>query len=290
MVLVLAVVAAGCTSNPSPGASEASGATRGPGSGDWWRPTGTEPLALHWVLDQPLDLDDPLAMGLVDPEGNPLAAPDVYDIDGQTNSAETVEALHRMGKIVICYLDAGVYEAYRPDAHRFPPEVIGRADVGWDDSWWLDIRQIEVLEPIMRDRIENCRAKGFDAVEPDEIDGYQNDSGFPLTYDDQLAYNRAVAAWVHEAGLSVGLKGDIEQAADLEPFFDWTLNEECFRFDECELLRPFVDAGKAVWIAEYRAEDLGAGHCAEAAANRWNAARYQLGLPADGGRIPCPGW
>jgi hypothetical protein len=152
----------------------------------------------------------------------------------------------------------------------------------------LDIRQIDVLEPIMRARIDDCRQKGFDGVEPDEIDGYENETGFPLTHSDQLAYNRAVAGWVHEAGLSVGLKGDIEQAAELEPSFDWTLNEECFRYDECELLDVFIRAGKAVWIAEYREEDLSPERCDAAEQHAWNAARYELGLPIDGGRRPCP--
>ncbi len=229
-------------------------------------------------------------MGLRDLAGDPLPEPDVYDIDGQMNSESTVRALQARGKRVICYFDAGVYESYRPDAGQFPSSVIGNPDEGWDNSWWLDIRQIAVLEPIMRARIEECRAKGFDAVEPDEIDGYSNDSGFPLTAADQLAYNRAIATWVHDAGLSVGLKGDIDQAVDLVSSFDWTLNEECFRYDECDLLNAFVEADKAVWIAEYRATDLTAEDCAEAGRNRWNAARYELGLPSDGGRQPCGGW
>lgn len=276
---------------PSTGAATSTPGTVAEGSpGSRWLPGASRPLTLHWVLSGPLDLDDPVAMGLRDLAGDPLPEPDVYDIDGQMNSESTVRALQARGKRVICYFDAGVYESYRPDAGQFPSSVIGNPDEGWDNSWWLDIRQIAVLEPIMRARIEECRAKGFDAVEPDEIDGYSNDSGFPLTAADQLAYNRAIATWVHDAGLSVGLKGDIDQAVDLVSSFDWTLNEECFRYDECDLLNAFVEADKAVWIAEYRATDLTAEDCAEAGRNRWNAARYELGLPSDGGRQPCGGW
>ena len=278
--------------SPATLAPGAGGTQRAPAvvPGSRWRPGASSPLTLHWVLGGVVDVNDPVAMGLRDLAGNPLPEPDVYDIDGQMNSEATVKALHARGKRVICYFDAGVYESYRPDAGLFPKSVIGSPDEGWDNSWWLDIRQIAVLEPIMRGRIEACRAKGFDAVEPDEIDGYSNDSGFPLTAADQLAYNRAVASWAHEAGLSVGLKGDIDQAADLVSSFDWTLNEECFRYDECQLLNAFVKADKAVWIAEYRAADLTAQDCAAAVRNRWNAARYLLGLPLDGGRQPCGGW
>ena len=256
-----------------------------------WKPSSQQPLALHWVLDGPLDLNDPVAMGQRDPDGDALPEPDIYDIDGQMNTAATVSALQQRGKKVICYFDAGAYESYRPDAERFPKAVIGSPDQGWDNSFWLDIRRIDVLEPIMRDRIADCKAKGFDAVEPDEIDGYENESGFPLTYQDQLAYNRAIATWAHEAGLSVGQKGNLEQTADLVDWFDWTLNEECGRYDECSTggggLQQYSDAGKAVWIAEYRAADL---DCAAMSRQRWNAALYELGLPADGGRGPCPGW
>jgi len=37
----------------------------------------------------------------------------------------------------------------------------------------------------------------------------------------------------------------------LEPLFDWALNEECLSYDECDLLKPFLEAGKAVFHVEY---------------------------------------
>jgi hypothetical protein len=149
-----------------------------------------------------------------------------------------------------------------------------------------------------------CKDKGFDAVEPDEIAGWSNTSGFPLTYQNQLAYNRAVASWVHAAGMSVGLKGDLEQAHDLVGDFDWTLNEECFQYDECTTvsnegpgadgrdwpgLQTFTRAGKAVWIAEYQSYAAGAWQsiCATSKTQHFNTARYKLGLPTSGGRTPC---
>src|SRR5262249_6836736 len=147
-------------------------------------------------------------------------------------------------------------------------------DAKWAGSYWLDIRRIDVLLPIMRARFELCRSKGFDAVEPDEVDGYSNDTGFPLRYADQLAYNRAIADLAHSMGLSVGLKGDIGQVKDLWTAFDWTLNEQCFQFDECADLRTyFVQNGKAVFVVEYA--DRAAGYAANVAdfcprANSWN--------------------
>ena len=80
------------------------------------------------------------------------------------------------------------------------------------------------------------------------VDAYANESGFPLSAADQLTFNRFVATAAHVRGLSVGLKNDLDQARTLQPHFDWALNEQCFQYDECERLKPFVDAGKAVFV------------------------------------------
>ncbi len=93
--------------------------------------------------------------------------------------------------------------------------------------------------------------KGFDGVDPDNVDGYDNDTGFRLSYDDQIAYNVFLANAAHRRGLSVGLKNDLGQIVDLEPYFDWALNEQCYRYHECNELLPFIDAGKAVFHVEY---------------------------------------
>ena len=42
-----------------------------------------------------------------------------------------------------------------------------------------------------------------------------------------------------------------DQAAELEPYFDWALNEQCFEYNECDQLLPFTQAGKAVFGVEY---------------------------------------
>ena len=174
----------------------------------------------------------------------------VYDVDGFTTSQELVTALRSVGKRSICYLSVGAWEDWRPDAARFPSEVLG-ADNGWPGERWVDIRRIDVLAPVLRERIAMCRAKGFDAVEPDNIDGYANHSGFPLTHGDQLRFNRWLAAEVHRHGMSVALKNDLEQVEALVDVFDFAINEQCFEFSECQRLMPFVRAGKAVLHVEY---------------------------------------
>ena len=110
-----------------------------------------------------------------------------------------------------------------------------------------------------------------------------HDPGFPLTYQDQLNYNKFIADLARSIGMSIGLKGDIEQAEDLEPYFDWTLNEECFQYKECGLLQPFLDAGKAVFQVEYKTAT--SNFCPTANTMNFNALRMPLNL--NGGRWPC---
>ncbi|MCX2179430.1 endo alpha-1,4 polygalactosaminidase [Streptomyces sp. SKN60] len=198
-----------------------------------WRPAPG--LAWQWQLSGRLD---------------PTVDVPVYDIDGFDHPASAVADLHRWGRKVICYLSTGAWEEFRPDAAQFPKELLGRSN-GWPGERWLDIRRTDLLAPLMAARLDMCRAKGFDAVEPDNMDGYTNRTGFPLTAADQLTYNRLIARLAHERGLSVGLKNDLDQIPQLLPDFDFAVNEQCAEYEECELLVPFVQAGKAVFHVEY---------------------------------------
>ena len=175
----------------------------------------------------------------------------VYDIDLFDNDANIIANLHAQGKKVICYISVGSWEDWRPDKDQFPPEVIGKNYEGWPGEKWLDIRQIDLLAPIMGARLDLCKEKGFDAVEPDNIDGYTNDTGFPLDETDQLQFNIWLAEEAHMRGLSIGLKNDSDQVAELQPYFDWALTEDCFAEDWCEQFFPFIEAGKPVFAAEY---------------------------------------
>lgn len=201
----------------------------------------------------------------------------MYDVDLFDVPTSTVTALHNQGRTVICYMSAGSFEDWRPDAGSFPDEVLGRSN-GWSGERWLDIRRLDILGPIMEARLDLCAAKGFDGVEPDNIDGYANSTGFPLTGADQLAYNRFLADAAHARGLSIGLKNDVDQAGELEPWFDWALNEECFQYDECETLSVFIQNGKAVFHVEYELEL--AEFCPTTTALGFSSLRKNLDLDA----------
>jgi hypothetical protein len=201
----------------------------------------------------------------------------MYDVDGFDAPASLVTAMHAQNTHGVCYIDAGTWENWRPDAGSFPASVRG-ANNGWPGEQWLDIRQLPILGPIMTARFKMCKNKGFDAVEPDNIDGYSNTTGFPLTAQDQLTYNEWIAETVHALGLSVALKNDVDQVGDLVSSFDFVIDEQCFEFSECDHLLPFINARKAVFEVEYNLDP--SKFCPQANAMNFNSMKKDLGLGA----------
>jgi hypothetical protein len=201
----------------------------------WWQPPPRP--TWYWQLQGKIKNAEPVA---------------VYDIDGFETSPAELALLHGEGKHVICYIDVGTAENWRPDYRSFPESVLGAPDEGFPNERWLDIRQLGVLEPIMEKRFAMCREKGFDAVEPDNMEGYANASGFPLTAEQQLIYNEWVAATVHSLGMAVLQKNDPEQTPQQQALFDGALVEQCSQYRECASYEPYLQAGKPVLDAEYR--------------------------------------
>lgn len=203
---------------------------------------------------------------------------DVFDVDLFETPASTVAELHRRGRWVVCYFSAGTREDWRVDAGRFPAKAVGAKLPEWPGERWLDVRRIELILPILEDRLDLCRRKGFDGADPDNMDGYANASGFPLTAADQLRFNRAVAAAARSRGLAVGLKNDLDQIKALVAAFDFAVNEQCFQYDECAALAPFVAAGKPVLHVEY--ERSPAAFCPHTRRQRFSSIRKRLELDA----------
>lgn len=206
-------------------------------AGAYWRPPPTT-APWQWQLQGPIDAS--------------IGAP-VYDIDGFEATPRTVRELHRLGRKVVCYLDVGSWESYRPDKGEFPRSAIGRRYQGFPDERWLDVGHFQRFERPLKRRFAMCAGKGFDAVEPDNVAGWEpeNHTGFQITRAEQLRFNRWVAGQVRARGMAVALKNDGRQAPQLIDAFDFAIVEQCFQYDECDLYRPFVREGKAVFEAEY---------------------------------------
>jgi hypothetical protein len=95
----------------------------------------------------------------------------IFDVDLFDTPRSTIEALHALGKKVICYFSAGSYEEWRPDARDFKTEDLGKELDGWPGEKWVRLGS-ESVRGIMKKRVEMARDKGCDGVDPDNVDGY----------------------------------------------------------------------------------------------------------------------
>ena len=174
----------------------------------------------------------------------------MYDLDLFDTSVETIEQLHNDGRVVICYFSAGSWKESREDHLDFPEEVRGAPLAGWPGERWLDIRS-SVVENLMKARMDLAVSKGCDGIDPDHVDGYTHKNGFGITEQDQIDYNLFLAEAAHSRELSVGLKNVPSLINELEPSFDFAINESCLVYEECPFMRPFLVANKAVFHVEY---------------------------------------
>ncbi len=239
----------------------------------WYRPAA----AVSWQWQLQGELNDGYAAT-------------IYDVDLLDTPASRIAQLQAAGHRVICYFSAGSFEQWRDDAGRFQAAVLGNPLDGWAGERWLDIRADKV-RAIMLSRLDLAREKGCDGVEPDNVDGYLNGSGFDLTAEDQLGFNRFLAAEAHARGLAIGLKNDLDQVALLVDEFDFSVNEQCFEYAECDMLMPFISQNKPVLNAEYHRryvedEASRAAMCSDARKRRFSTLILPLALD-DGFRIEC---
>ena len=187
---------------------------------------------------------------------------EVYDIDGFENTAEEVKKLHEKGIHVICYIDVGGAEEYRPDYSKFKEDeekykvqMTGNRIEKWEE-FYINIKELTYVEPIMKARFEMRKEKGFDAVEPDEDESWtvtEAESGIKggISKADQLAYNKWIAETVHSLGMAVIQKNDAGQTSEQNKYFDGVITEECNLSSECGDFKPYLEEGKPVMNAEY---------------------------------------
>lgn len=238
-----------------------------------WAPSTSAPIHFHWMIGGFTTAD--ILSG--------QSGTAVYDIDGEGATAADVAAIHAAGALAICYVDVGTLEKGRSDYGEFPSSVIGPVVSGWPNENWLLVtaQNQSVILPLMQARFENwCKAKGFDGIEPDNLDGWTNVSSIPET--DNITYDLAIAQLAHALPLSIGLKNvmtdlDSSQFPAFLAGFDWALNEQCYEYSECAVYTQagsFIPAGKAVFDVEYNV----APDCAQADQVHMNAQLTDLDL------------
>jgi hypothetical protein len=148
------------------------------------------------------------------------------------------------GVYSICYLNGFQTQ---PDAVEWwqstHPELLLTAngkpvhDPDWPDEILLDTSTESnraAIVAIEASWISDCAARGFDAVEFDNLDSYSRSKN-AITMDDNAATAAGLVELVHAAGLSAGQKNSVElgtRGRD-EIGFDFVVAEECQRWDEC---------------------------------------------------------
>jgi hypothetical protein len=208
----------------------------------------------------------------------------VYDIDGENSTAADVAAIHASGAKAVCYVDVGTIEMGRSDYDQFPMAAVGKMVDGWPMENWLLVTAANqpAILAIMKTRFETwCLAKGFDAIEPDNLDAFTNQV-MGVTEADNLTYDLAIAGLAHALPLSIGLKNlmtdlDASQYPKFLAAFDWALNEQCYEYGECDAYTAagsFLPAGKAVFDVEYDSSPT----CSDANGAHMNAQKTDLAL------------
>lgn len=190
----------------------------------------------------------------------------MMDLDLDSVPADTIRTLTAQGVQVICYVSVGTAETYRADYTDFPKAVVGKNWPDWPDEYFLDIRQIDVLLPIMQARFQRCKDAGAVGIDPDNQDQQWAGGGFKITKADAVAYMKALAQVAHGMGLTIGQKNNTDTLRELVGTLDFIVTEDCYQDGWCAEAAPYAAAGKPVYAIEYTdyLQDW-PGACAEAA-------------------------
>jgi len=70
---------------------------------------------------------------------------------------------------------------------------------------------------------------------------------------------------------------------NFQPYSDWVLSDQCFQYNECKLLLPFVQSGKSAFGIEYQGDP--AIFCPQVNALNFDFLKKNLEL--DEWRIAC---
>ncbi|OAA44129.1 endo alpha-1,4 polygalactosaminidase precursor [Metarhizium rileyi] len=217
--------------------------TQPPGSGVHRSSIYKPKVGTTWqiILSKPIKLDDGV---------NVTPKTEVYDLDMFDNDAATFVKLYNAGIKVICYFSAGTYEEWRSDKDKFDQADLGKPLDDWPGERWLNVSSPTVRD-IMKERIKLAASKGCLAIDPDNVDGYQNDNGLGLTSEQATDFVRFLANEAASYNMSTGLKNAADIIDDVMDVVSFSVNEQCVEQGECQSFAPFIKAGKPVFNIEY---------------------------------------
>jgi hypothetical protein len=206
----------------------------------------------------------------------PVKAGFDYQIGGAYTPAQGVKVVSRdhtaqpaAGLYNICYVNA--FQA-QPGAEGEWDDLLLRDAAGKvvvDEDWGealLDLRTADKRTRVaakVNSWVDDCAAKGYQAIEPDNYDSFTRSKGL-LTDADAQAYIRLLSAHAHEKGLAIGQKNTSELAGQRQANgLDFAVAEECGEQDNCDEFTPAF--GEHVIVIEYT--DAGLAN----ACDRWGS-------------------
>ena len=195
--------------------------------------------------------------------------PKLYDIDGIENTASTVSTLHGLGDHAICYIEVGTAGNYYTAAQEGIPttyyaQLKNAGDLGNKLSgykeYFININAssaVSIIEAMIQ---QQCSAKGFDAVETDLDETFNNNegnTGFTITKANEETYLETLANYMHGLGLGWIAKnlddtGNAPFVNDMQPYAQGMISEQCNQYNTCSYLSSFLSAGKWIGNAEYK--------------------------------------
>ncbi|MEZ4562416.1 MAG: endo alpha-1,4 polygalactosaminidase [Thermomicrobiales bacterium] len=222
------------------------------------------PAAADWTL--------PPANGKFDYQiGGDYALPKGVKVVSRDWFAGTAPA----GVYGICYVNAFQTQPNEPDVDRpdekdnWPAHLVLTElgdDPNWDGEYLIDLSTPEKrteAAAYVKPMTEACAAKGFQAVEFDNLDSWTRFQDSPLASQppfgrtEAVAYATLLVADAHAAGLAAAQKNTAELSkteARTQIGFDFAIAEECGRWKECGRYR--ANYGNLVYVIEYRKKDF----------------------------------
>ncbi|MEU7144767.1 endo alpha-1,4 polygalactosaminidase [Nocardia sp. NPDC046473] len=166
------------------------------------------------------------------------------------------------GSYNICYIN--VFQAQPGAEHEWDADLLLRDRTGavvMDKEWGeamldvhTDAKRRRIAQKVTT-WIDDCAAKGYKAIDPDNYDSYTRVPEGLLTADDAKAFLALLAARAHERGLAIGQKNAPQlAAARTEVGVDFAVVEECGQYNECgDYAAAF---GSHMIVIEYTAQGM----------------------------------
>jgi hypothetical protein len=161
----------------------------------------------------------------------------------------------------ICYVNA--FQAQEGAEGDWDSDLLlhdANGDIVYDGDWGEALLDVSTADKRQRiaDQvdgwIDDCAAKGYQAIEPDNYDSYTRSKKL-LTSAEAESYITLLADHAHARGLAIAQKNTSDLAKDhTATKLDFAIAEECGTYDECDAYTAAF--GDNVIVIEYTAKGL----------------------------------